>query len=211
MFFIKTIICFVHLSFFSFLLFFFFCILLCHGELNGPSIPGNKVEGPEPWSQATRQSSKDRAQVLWALPFGVRVPSASLLSLPCSLHHPRPSFPALCSRLVFPHHPHHGVLCVSALSEDPEAQFCVSLHQLPHRCEMGRQALSLGRPPPWGGPGAGPKDKGGGGICDVRTEKILKHLLCCLLYEVSHPQARCEDGYFITPPLWGFPALCTSS
>lgn len=53
MFFIKTIICFVHLSFFSFLLF-FFCILLCHGELNGPSIPGNKVEGPEPWSQATR-------------------------------------------------------------------------------------------------------------------------------------------------------------
>ncbi|XP_073742438.1 transmembrane protein 225B isoform X3 [Callorhinus ursinus] len=33
---------------------------------------------------------------------------------------------------------------LSALSEDPEAQFGVSLHQLPHRCGTGRQALSSG-------------------------------------------------------------------
>lgn len=78
---------------------------------------------------------------LWALPIGGRVPSASLLSLPCSLHHPWPSFPAVCRRLVFPHHPHHGVLCISALSKDPEAQFCVSLLQLPHRCGAGRKTM----------------------------------------------------------------------
>lgn len=203
MFFIKTIIC---------PSFFFFGILPCHGELNGPRVfLGTKWKdqklGPRPhvgtWGW---QSSRDRAQALWALPFGVRVPSASLLSLPCSLHHPRPSFPALCSRLVFPHHPHDGVLCVSALSEDPEAQFCVSLHQLPHRCETGRQALSSGRPPPWGGS----KDRGGGWYLwyqdreDFKVSPLLPSL-------VSHSQAQCEDGYFITPFLWGFSALCTSS
>ena len=54
-------------------------------------------------------------------------------AFPCSLRHPRPSLPAVRCCLVFPHHFHHGVLCISALSEDPEAQFCVSLHQFPHR------------------------------------------------------------------------------
>ncbi|XP_019278217.2 transmembrane protein 225B isoform X2 [Panthera pardus] len=63
----------------------------------------------------------------------VRCPAAAQPPLPHSVHHSRPRFPAVRSCPVFPHHLHPGVLCISAVSEDPEAQFGVSLHQLPHR------------------------------------------------------------------------------
>lgn len=81
----------------------------------------------------------------------VRVSSCSPASLPHSVHHSWPSFPAVCSCPVFPHHLHPGVFCISAVSEDPEAQFGVSLHQLPHRCGRRRQASSSGKPRPRGG------------------------------------------------------------
>lgn len=69
-----------------------------------------------------------------ALPSGPGCPvPAHSPSLPCSLHHRGPCFPAVRRHLVFPHHRRHGVLCISALSEDPETQSHVSLHQLPHR------------------------------------------------------------------------------
>ncbi|XP_040312230.1 transmembrane protein 225B isoform X1 [Herpailurus yagouaroundi] len=63
----------------------------------------------------------------------VRGPAAAQPPLPHSVHHSRPRFPAVRGCPVFPHHLHPGVLCISAVSEDPEAQFGVSLHQLPHR------------------------------------------------------------------------------
>lgn len=92
----------------------------------------------------------------------VRVPSCSPASLLCSAHHSWPRFPAVCSHPVFPHHLHPGVLCISAVSEDPEAQFGVSLHQLPHRCGTGRQALSSGKPQLWGGFEGGTQRQGDG-------------------------------------------------
>lgn len=108
-------------------------------------VPGHTL-GPE--VVELQGSSPARIRGLCGLcPLGSGCPAPACSPPPCSLHHPWPCFPAVCSRLVFPHHAHHGVLCISALSKDPEAQFCVSLLQLPHRCGTSTKALGKA----WGG------------------------------------------------------------
>ena len=109
-------------------------------------------------------------------------------ALPCSLRHPRPSLPAVRRCLVFPHHFHHGVLCVSALSEDPEAQFCVSLHQFPHRWG------AAGGPQPWGG-----VQRWGDGLCLRSGEGLSRApLLCFHLCEVAQGTATPSLGLLLT-------------